>query len=80
MSEMLRLDGWEGLREHICNHVGGGAVNQSHFALLNHPADEMKTNIDMLRASVIDWVCAELDGFLVITVEGCRMELFDVRT
>jgi hypothetical protein len=56
---MLHLGRWQGLDEHVYDHVIGWAVNEVQGTLLDDPLDEVVAHVDMLRAHVVLMVLSE---------------------
>ena len=61
---------WESLCESVGDHVVCGTKNESNFAVVDYPAYEMETDVDVLGARVILMVFSECDGGLIVREEG----------
>lgn len=69
VSEVLDFSGGERFGEHVSDHVGGGAINKTEGALLDHPANEMVADVDVLGPRVIAMVLRESDRSLIVREE-----------
>ena len=66
------LELWERLCEDVRSHFFCGAVFHVDMPVVNHLANEVKSNIDMFRVSVVIVICSESERGLVVTVESGR--------
>ena len=58
------------LRQTICNHLVGSKVFQPDFTIADMVPNGMIPYRYMLRLRVVDWVVSDLDGPLVILING----------
>ena len=69
---MLHLGGGQGLCEAVGDHVVGRAINEPQGALLNDPANEVVSHVDVLGTRVVLMITREHDGCLIVGEEGGR--------
>ena len=64
--KMLHLGRGKSLGEGVCDHVVGWAINEAHGSMLDDPANEVVSHIDVLRARMVLVVACEGNGGLVV--------------